>query len=243
MGRRVCKQTPSANDPASRHTAAITSRHLSSPHATSRGTPIRAGETRRPQDRRLNYPARPKGGAGPSSTRGRAKVRLLPFSANSALLVPEVPRSSPAAASTTLSRGRTCGTCSACSRAGLGGRVLALAPAYWPRTFADADTQRTLADNPFRSAVQRSTAAIPMTRSASPLACQRRGSSKFIEAHRTDTVRLPPRLADPHPRAVRNEGHVHLDSPDRGNEHDVVGGADGRAVRDDAPPLWAVRAI
>ena len=32
-------------------------------------------------------------------------------------------------------------------------RVLELAPAYWKRTFEDEKTQRTLADNPFRSAV------------------------------------------------------------------------------------------
>jgi len=32
-------------------------------------------------------------------------------------------------------------------------RVLELAPAYWKRTFEDEETQRTLADNPFRSAV------------------------------------------------------------------------------------------
>jgi hypothetical protein len=31
--------------------------------------------------------------------------------------------------------------------------VLELAPAYWTRTFEDEETQRTLADNPFRSAV------------------------------------------------------------------------------------------
>ena len=32
-------------------------------------------------------------------------------------------------------------------------RVLELAPAYWPRTFEQEEAQRTLADNPFRSAV------------------------------------------------------------------------------------------
>jgi hypothetical protein len=32
-------------------------------------------------------------------------------------------------------------------------RVLELAPAYWPRTVEQEETQRTLADNPFRSAV------------------------------------------------------------------------------------------